>query len=73
MLLPSALGISAWERGRKLLSPNPRQGNPFAIFFGHHGIPRTQDTACLELLTQEWVHLFPHTPHGCSWQPRFLH
>lgn len=72
-LLPSALSICVWNRVRKLLSPKPRQGNPFAIFFfGHHGTPRMQDTACPELLTQGWVQLVPHTPHGCSWQPRLL-
>lgn len=31
VLLPSALGISTRER--KLLSPKPKQGNPFASFF----------------------------------------
>lgn len=44
VLLPPALGVSAWDRVRKLLSPKPRQGNPFAGFLAIMGHPgcRTQ-------------------------------
>lgn len=71
-LLPSALGICVWNRVRKLLSPKPRQGNPFAIFFwpswdtqdAGHSMSRAVDPrvgpACSSYPT--WLQLAAQTP-----------
>lgn len=62
--------FSAWYRAGMKLSPNPHM--EIQLLQVVWASWDTQDTARLELLTQEWVQFAPHTPQACSLHVRPL-